>query len=375
MTQSRIWLSITLLITLLFALGSPLWAQSASSEDQSWKESSTQQSPGGNLNPIRTRQAHSESGNRTVDRQNIERLGPDGRYQPYLEVERETVKVDSTTARTVERTYGRGPDGERSLRQVVSEESRTLPAGEQKTTRSTSSPDGNGVLQVVRRQISDSRQLSASVRETKTTVLGPDLNGGLSPVAQIQNRETKTGEGSAQFKKSTLLPDGNGGWQVSEVREGIIRGMDTPDETRDERVLRPDGNGNLSVAERTVTKNAQTAPGESRNTVENYATDIPGTSADGTLRLTYRSTTVRHTSAAGSKTVQQVEQANSANPSGGMQITGKTIDIVRAGGEGATRQTTTVLSPDSRGSLGVVWVDTRTKDSQPPIQVTTGSPH
>lgn len=371
MTRFRILLTIAL----LFALGRPLWAQGAGGEDRSWKVASTQQAPGGNLNSLRTRQTHTVSGNRTVNRQNIERLGPDGRYEPYLDVEAETVRVDSTTVRTVVRSYGRGPDGERSLRQVVQEETRSLPAGEEKTTRSISAPDANGVLQTVQRQVSDFRQISASVRETKTTVLGPDLNGGLSPVAQIQDRETKTGEGSAQFKKSTLLPDGNGGWQVSEVREGTIRGMGTLEQTRDERVLRPDGNGNLSVAERTVTKSAQTAPGESRDTVENYATDIPGTSPDGTLRLTQRSTTIQQTSTAGSKTVQQVERANSANPGDGMQITGKTIDIVRAGSEGASRQTTTVLSPDSRGSLGVVWVDTRTKDSQPPIQVTTGSPH
>ena len=371
--QPRILLSAVL----VYAMGRLLYAQGgsgSSTSDQSWKESTAQQSMSGNLNPIRSRQTHSESGNRTVDKQNAERLGLDGRYVPYLDVERETVKLNSTTVRTVERTYGRGPDGDRVLRQVVTEETHSLAGNEQKTISSTSSPDANGTLQTVRRQISDSKQISANVRETKTTVFGPDLNGGLSRVAQVQERETRTGESSAQFKKSTLLPDGNGGWQVSEVREGTRRGIGTPEQTRDERVLRPDGNGNLTVAERTVTKDSQTVPGESRNTVEKYATDIPGTSGDGSLRLTERSTTVQQTSATGSKTVQQVERANPANPSDGMQIKGKTIDIVRPGSDGTVKQTTTVLSPDSKGDLGVVWVDTRKKDTQPPLQISTGSP-
>lgn len=368
-------LRILMTVVLLGALAHSLSAQSGADNraGQNWKESATQQSPGANLNPTRTRETHSESAGRTLDKRSVERLGPDGRYEPYLEIERETVKVDAGTVRTVERTYGRGPDGDRALRQLVTEETRSLPGGEQKISRSTSNPDANGALQVVRRQLSDSRQLGANVRETRTTILATDLNGSLAPVTQIQERETKTGESSAQFKKSTLVPDGNGGWQVSEVREGSLRGIGTPEQTRDEKVLRPDGNGNLSLVERTVAKDSQTSPGESRKTVENYATEIPGTSSDGTLRLAERSTTVQQTSAAGSRTVQQVERVNPANPGDGLRVTGKTIDIVRpSGAADSSRQTTTVLSPDSKGSLGAVWVDTRTKDSRPPVQVNIG---
>jgi hypothetical protein len=366
---------LLLTTVMMCALATCSRAQNQSGSDtstpQSWKESTSQQSPSGNLNPIRTRESHSESGGRTIDKQVVERLGPDGRYEPYLNVERETVKVDSGTTRTVEHTYVRGPDGGRTLQQLTTEETRNLSGGEQRIARSVSNPDANGTLQVVRRQISDSKQIDANIRETKTTVLSPDLNGGLSPVAQVTERETKTGEHSAQFKKSTLLPDGNGGWNVGEVREGVIQGIGTQQQTRDEKVSRPDGNGNLNVAERTVTTQSQPAPGESRNTVEKYATDIPGTSGDGSLRLTERSTSTQQTSAAGTRTVQQTQQANSANPSNGMKVTSKTIDIVRPGSGDSTHRTTTVLSLDSKGDLGVVWVDTGKKDNQPSVKLDT----
>jgi hypothetical protein len=338
---------------------------------QSWKETSTQQNPSGNLNPTRTRESHSESNGRIIDKQSVERLGPDGRYEPYLDVEKESVKVDATTTRTVERTYDRNSEGTRMLRQQVAVETRSLGTGEQKMVRSTSNPDANGNLQLVRREVSEAKQVNPNVTETKTTVFSPDLNGGLAPVAQIQERETKTGEHSAKLKKSTLLPDGNGGWQVSEVQESVRQGVGTPEQIQDDRVSRPDGNGNLAVSERTVTKQDQTAPGESQNTVEKYEPNVPGTSPDGSLRLTRRYTTVQKRSAGGSKTIQQSQQLNPANPSDGMQVTGKTIDIVRPGSDGSSRQTTTVLSPDSKGDLGVVWVDTAKKDSQPAVKVDT----
>lgn len=364
-------LQTLLAIALLCSVPSCLWGQVESTSDQSWKQTSNQQSPSGNLNPTRSRESHSESNGRTTDKQTVERLGVDGRYVPYLDVEKESVKVDANTVRTVERTYVRGPDGERKLQQVTQEETRDLPGGEQKTVQSTSNPDANGSLQLVRRQVSDSKQIGPSVRETKTTVLSPDLNGALAPAAQIQERETKTGDHSAQFKKSTLLPDGNGGWQLSEVREGVVQGESGKGQTKDEKVSRSDVNGTLSVVERTVTKEAETTPGDKHPTVEKYATDIPGTSADGGLRLVQRTTTRQRSDSGSSQTVQQTEQANPANPGDGMKVTGKTIDIVRPGSDGSLQQKTTTLSLDSKGDLNAVVVDTRRKDSQPPVKVDT----
>jgi hypothetical protein len=370
--QTRV-LSRLLIFTATLAVCSVwAWAQNSSQAPaQSWKESSTHQSTSGNINPTRTRESHTESNGRTVDKQTVERLGPDGRYEPYLEVEKESVKVDATTMRTVERTYVRGPDGERTLQQVTQEETRRIGDSEQKTVRSISNPDANGTMQVVRRQISDSKQLGPNLRETKTTVMSPNLDGVLAPAAEIQERETKTGEHSATFKKSTLLPDGNGGWQVSEVREGTVQGDPAQGQTKDEKILRPDGNGNLAVVQRTVTKQTATAPGEKRKTVDQYATDIPGTSPDGSLRLAQRTTTVERISGTGTQTVTQTEQANPANPSDGMRVTGKTIDIVRPGFDGSAEQKTTTLSLDSKGDLGTVWIDTGKKNSQPAIQVDT----
>src|SRR5262249_32538975 len=60
--------------------------------DQSWTKTSEQAEQ--NVTPSRTTESHTKSGNRTVDKQKVEVLGPNGRYQPFLETETETIQVD-----------------------------------------------------------------------------------------------------------------------------------------------------------------------------------------------------------------------------------------------------------------------------------------
>jgi len=42
-----------------------------------------------------------------VDHETVERLGPEGHYEPYYDIEKESVKVNGTTTRTIERTFAR----------------------------------------------------------------------------------------------------------------------------------------------------------------------------------------------------------------------------------------------------------------------------
>jgi len=259
--------------------------------------------------------------------------------------------------------------GRQTLVQVTEEEKRSLPGGEVKVVRTTSNPDGNGALQIAQREEQDTRQINPNVQETKSTLLTPSPNGGLTASMQTTDRETKTGEHNVEFRKSTLLPDSNGNWQLSEVREGTIKD-DGKDRTKDERVLRTGTDGNLSLVERTVSKESQNAAGDKRNTVETYSTDLPGTPIDGTLRLNQRVTTIQRKDGNGAQsTEKQVEQRNPAQPSDSPRVTEQAIDIVRPGLGGVTRETQTLRSLDSNGSLGVVSVDTRKQNSTPAVQV------
>ena len=342
-------------------------AAQASSSDKSWTTSSQPSDPGGNTNPTRTRTTHSEVNGRIVDKTIVEAIGPDGRYVPYSETERESVRVNDTTVRSVERSYGRNPDGQRVLTQEIQEESRSFSDGGKKVTRTTSNPDGDGRLQVVQRAVADSKQVSPGIRETKTTLSSADGNGTLSPTMQIEERERQVDSSAVESKRSTSLSDGTGHWTLSEIREGITKG-----DTKEERVLRPNADGKMAVVERTVTTQSKDATGEQRETEETYSTDVPGQAGDEGLQLVKRESTVQRTSSDGERrTTRQMEQPNPGDPGAGLRVTQEAIDIVRPGTNGTATQTSTVRTSDSNGQLNMVWVDMGKTDN--PAVVNVGS--
>ena len=97
------------------------------SEDQSWTTTSDLNS--NNANPTRSTESHTQSGNRTVDTKSLQRRGSNGGFEPYQDIETETIKVNSTTTRTTIRTFGRDSDGRKTLVQVREEEKRSTPDG------------------------------------------------------------------------------------------------------------------------------------------------------------------------------------------------------------------------------------------------------
>lgn len=373
MTLQRLLKSCAL-FSLLLGLVQLCRAQNGSG-GQVWSASSQQEDPNGGINPTRTSETHTVVDGRVIDKTTIERLGPDGRYVLYSETEKESVRVNDTTIRNIERSFGLGPDGERTLIQERQEESRSLSGGEEKVVRTVSNPDANGALQVVQRELEDSKQLSAGARETTTTVLTPDVNGGLTPAAQIVNRETQRGDGTIDFKKTTELSDGTGHWQLSEVREGTTKQENGQIRSKDERVLRPDSNGNLAVVERTVSKQTDAGPGEKRDTIDKYSTNVPGQAGNDSLQLVQREITVQlNTAAGGRSTTRQIEQANPGDPSDGLRVTEETINIVKPGENGASAEKRIILTPDSDGRLGEVWVDVGKTSDPSVIQVDTRPP-
>src|ERR1700722_1692629 len=347
--------------------GMVLWAQTSGS-DEARSSTDTTESQSSNINPTRTIQSHTQSGNRTLDSQSIQRRGPDGNFEPFQDIEKETVKVNATTVRTITRTFGRDADGARTLVQVTEEEKRSSPGGDSKLERSTSNPDANGRKQLVQREIEETKTVSKNVEETKTTVMLPGGNGDLAPAMQVQERRQQGANDTIESQKTTLLPDGNGNWQVGEVKRATIR-HEGKTQTTDESVSRADSDGHLDEVSHTVSTEAEDAPGETRKTVKTYSADVPGTPRDGDLHEVGRKTTVQRTSPTGRQTtVQQVEQPNPGDPEAGLRVTAVTVDTVSPSSSG-TRGTRTIEALDANDSLGVVAVDTKDSHSSPAVQV------
>ena len=148
-----------------------------------------------------------------------------GAHEPFLDTERESVKVDAMTTRNVVRTYGRDPDGRRSLVQVTEETVQGSPDGESKISRATSNPDVNGGLQVVQREQESTKRTGPNSQETTTTVLAPDANGRFVPMMQVKEQQTKTSDSVTEVRKSTSASRRE--WEVAGQRSSRGR-QETP---------------------------------------------------------------------------------------------------------------------------------------------------
>jgi hypothetical protein len=359
-----------LAIAAYFCSNLPVWAQTSDSQtgdaNKSWTAATESQSD--NVNPTRTIETHTQSGNRTLDKQTVQRRGLDGKLEPYQDIEKETVEVDATTVRTTTRTFGRDANGAKTLVQVTEEEKHSLPGGGSNVVRATSNPDVNGNLQLVQREIEETKKTSNDVEETKTTVMLPSVNGGLAPTMKVEERRKRGADQTVESQKITLLPDGAGNWQVGEIRQATTR-QEGENRRTEERISRPDSEGKLGEASRTVSKESEGASGEKRATVETYSLDAPGSTRDGSLHLVERATTAQRTSSTGQQTTeQQVEQPNPGDPGSGLQVTILTSETVRPGPSG-TQATRIIRMRDANGSFGVVSVDTTKSDNIHALQV------
>ncbi len=333
---------------------------------KSWTVNSESQNQ--NLNSTRTLNSHTQSGNRTVDNQSIQRRAAGGDFEPYQDIEKTTVQVNATTVRTTTRTFGRNADGAKTLVQVTEEEARTMPDGGSNAVRTTSNPDANGNLQLVQREIEETKKISKNVEETKTTVMLPGINGDLAPATKTQERRERSSDDTVVSEKTTMLADGTGKWQVGEVRQTTTR-QEGKERTTEERVSRPDPEGKLSEISRTVRKESENAPGEKRDTTATYSVNVPGAPQDGSLHLVERATTAQSTTPAGQQTTaRQVEKADPGNPDAGLRVSIVTTETVRPGSAGGQAAQTIQLR-NSNGDLEVVSVDTAKSDNLHAVQV------
>ena len=371
--ENRVTVSATKLllmpmISVILCVGSAACAEAqdeSNNTNESW--TATTQTSIDNTSPLRTTESHTKSGNRIVDKQRVEVIGPDGRFEPDSDIEKEIIEANTMTTRTVVRTYRWDGNGRRYLVRVMEEEARSSASGDTHVARTTSNSDVNGNLQVVQRAVADTRKTSPNAQETKTTVYFADGNGGLIASLQTQELQRTAADHGIEVKKTTLQPDGNGNWAVGEVKESTIK-EDGKNRTSEERVSRPDINGKFSEVLRTVGKETETATGEKSSIVEIYSTDVPGVAGDGGLHLNQRVTSSEKKDAASKTTEQQIEQPTPGDPSDGLQVSAKTKYTVHYAASG-TQQTKTMETRNSRGNFSVVFVQTEKSEQVPPARV------
>ncbi|MGB2635880.1 MAG: hypothetical protein WAM58_18265, partial [Candidatus Acidiferrum sp.] len=355
----------------ILCVGSAVCAQAQDAHPNNTNETwtTTAQASVDNTSPTRTKESHAKSGDRRVDQQIVEVLGPNGRYLPNFETDKETVRVNPTTTRTVVRTYMWDVDGRKNLEQVTEEEARASTDGDVELVRTTSNSDGSGNLQLVQREVADTRGTDPDVHETRTTIYRPDGNGALKPSLQTQELQKRSADHTIEVKKTLLQPDSRGNWEVGEVKKSTIK-EDNKIRTTEESISRHDLEGRVSEISRTVGKETETTAGGKSTTVETYYTNMPGVAPDGSLHLNWQVTSVQKKDSDGKTTDQQGKRPNPDDPNGDLQVNTKTKYIVLYAASG-TKQTKTIQERDINGTFNVVSAETQESGQVPAEQVHT----
>jgi hypothetical protein len=318
--------------------------------------------------PVRIIESHSEKGNGALDKRSVEIRQTDGHFEPYQDVERETLTVDASTVRTTMRTLARDVNGMKALVQVTEEEKHILPGDGANIVRVTYNPDVNGRLQPVQREIVETKKIEKGLEETNTTVMLPNVNGGLSPAYKTHEVRKRSANNTVESQKTTLLHDGAGNWQVNEVRQTTTRQEGT-NRTTDERVSRLDSEGKLGEVSHVVSKESESTAGEKRSLVETHSIDVPGTERDGSLHLIERKTSTEHSSSTGEQaTEQRVEQTDPGDPGLDLRVS-VLVEGRMVPGPAGEQSTVTIRARDSNGKFGIVAVDTTKADRIPTIHV------
>jgi hypothetical protein len=323
---------------------------------------------GNNVNSERIIESHSQTDNRTLEERAVEIRGSDGHFEPYQDIEKETLQVDTTTMRTTTRTFGRDVNGRKTLVQVIEEEKHTLPGGDSNVIRITSNPDVNGKLQPVQRKNMETKRVSTEVEETNATVMLPSANGGLAPASNTHALRKRAANDTVETETTTWLLDVNGKWQLSEIRQNTTT-QEAKDRRIEERVFRSDAEGKLGEVSHVVSQDSESTFGEKRSVVETYSIDVPGNSQDGSLHLVERKTSTDSSSSTGERaTEQKVEQTNPGDPGAGLRVS-VLVDGRMVPGPSGEQSTVTIRTRDVNGSFAIVSVETMRSDKIPTIQV------
>ena len=341
-------------------------SQTAGEPTRSW--TSTTNLKGNNVNSERIIESDTQTGNRTLEERSVEIRGSNGHFEPYQDIEKETLQVDTTTMRTTTRTFGRDVNGSKTLVQVTEEETHTLPGGDSNVIRITSNPDVNGKLQPVQRRIMETKRVDAEVEETNATVMLPSANGGLAPAFKTHAVRKRAANDTVETETTTWLLDVNGKWQLSEIRQNTTE-QETKDRRIEERVFRSDAEGKLGEVSHVVSQDSVSTSGEKRSVVETYSIDVPGNSQDGSLHLVERKTSTESSSSTGERATElKVEQTNPGDPGAGLRVS-VLVDGRMVPGPSGEQSTVTTRVRDVNGSFAIVSVETTNSDKIPTIQV------
>ena len=305
----------------------------------------------GPLSPARVVRTGRQDDGRKIETQSVEAPSVMGGYAPIQETETETIQVDASTARVVERWFS---PGNHQLFQVTEEERHTGPGGRESVVRTTSAVDLSGQWQIQERDIEETVS-APDTKQTTKTVLGM-VGGSLTPILKSEETERSRGD-SVDVQRRLLTPDGGGRFQVFEERQSVA--TRTKDgQTSEEKTYRDDELGRMIFIELTVSSQWQNGEKESGRVARTYSTYVPGRASDGRLQHLVEQRSMSTTTAPSNETrsEEDIQQVNPGAPEDGLRTTTVVTEISKPFSKLQTETHREVRGLDGSGNLPIIWI-------------------
>src|SRR5262245_27462946 len=321
-----------------FALTSAAFAQQKS-ESQTSKgpqipaeTTSVQTSPGATAAGSRLVRTRTESGGREVVTETVELPGTDGRFQASTKTTTETIGTGSNSVKLKRNVFGNGAQGPLSLIETSEADQQKLPDGTSRTVTNTWVPDLGGRLGLSSRRVQEIKPVGPDVQQTLTTVYVPSIDQALGETERVQETQRRVASNLVQTDTQRNVRDANGKWQTTEARNKEVRTVSPAEVVEEETVRSLDGDGKLSLSERTVSRRSGTN-GSEKVVTDVYFNSVAGqarASGNNSLELDHRiRVTTTPTANGGSQTITETEARNASVYNGPMQVVTRTVETVR----------------------------------------------
>jgi len=191
------------------------------------------------------------------------------------------------------------------------------------------------------------------VQQTLTTVYVPGTGQALNETERVQETQRRTGSNLVQTDTQRDVRDANGKWQTTEARNKERRTVSPAEVVEEETVRSLDGDGRLTLSEKTVTRRSGTN-GSEQVVTDVYSPHIAGQArASGSpLELDHRiRVTTTPMTNGGSQTITETEARNPSVTNGPTQVLTRMVETVRQVGPDRWETQRQTFALDGSGRL------------------------
>src|SRR5262249_18759871 len=189
-------------------------------------------------------------------------------FQAATKTTTETIGMGSDSVKVKRSVFGNGAQGPLSLIETSEADQQKFPDGTSRTITNTWVPDLGGRLGLSSRQVQEIKSVGSDVLQTLRTVYVPGIDQALSETERLQETQRRVGSNLVQTDTQRDVRDANGKWQTTEARNKSARTVGPAEVVEEESVRSLDGDGRLTLSERTVTRRSGT------NGSEQLVTDV-----------------------------------------------------------------------------------------------------